>query len=151
MEEDRKFYPRLDVSPYDYAEGLEGFAKLLEATGLAMNEIPDCVYKRVLSAAFHHREEYSVKLRPAEEYKKDKALKALYDAQLEQVIAENLKIQTRDAAQLGDARRAANLAIHKLLGEVAKQKMMEDEVYHSNLRAEDPKPSVAMQTFHHCR
>ena len=147
MEEKRSNHPSLGVSPYDYSEGLAGYAKLLDETRLALNQLTDGPFKKVLARAIHHMEEYSVNLRPAEEYKKDKALKALNDAQIEQVIAEDLKRQTRDAAQLPDARRAANLAIHNLLGEVAKQKMMEDEEYQCNLRAEDPKPSVAMRAI----
>ena len=88
MEEMRSVHPSLGVSPYDYAEGLAGFAKLLDETGLALNQLTDGPFKRVLARAFHHMEEYSVTMRPAEEYKKDKALKALSEAQIEQVIAE---------------------------------------------------------------
>ena len=83
MEEKRSNHPSLGVSPYDYSEGLAGYAKLLDETRLALNQLTDGPFKKVLARAIHHMEEYSVNLRPAEEYKKDKALKALNDAQIE--------------------------------------------------------------------
>ena len=84
MEEKRSNHPSLVVSPYDYAEGLAGFAKLLDETRLALNQLTDGPFNKVLARAIHHMEEYSVNLRPAEEYKKDKAFLSLETVLLRQ-------------------------------------------------------------------
>ena len=137
-------YPKLDVTPYDFVEGVTGMARWYEEVGLGLNKIHSSAYKHVLSKAVHEKVEYSVRMRPLEEYRDDETLTSLNDSQIEQIVLEDIKRQSREAAQIEDARRAATMTIHDLMGKIAKQKLLEDEEYHCNLIAPDPKPSIAM-------
>ena len=151
MEEERRSssmtYQTVGVVPYDWEIGVVGFAKWQEDMALALNQVPASAFKAVLASAFHRKEEYHVKMKSLEDYKDDESLSRLSDAQIEQIVLEDIKRQSKEASLVSDARRAATMAIHDTMGKLAKQKLLEDEVYHSNLISGDPKPSVAIRAI----
>ena len=124
---------KLDVKPYQYDEGIAGIASMYQDVALAVNKIPPGLYKRVLSAAVLQKVEYVIRMKTLEEYRDHPSYQGLRDEQIEQIILEDTKVFSKETAVIADARRAATMTIHDLMGKKAQQKLLEDEVYHSNL------------------
>jgi len=124
MEEKRvTTFQKLDFEPYEFEKGVVGVAQWQEDFAMGLNQMPANVYKSVLASAFHSREEYQVKMKPLEDYKDDEALSGLNDAQIEQIVLEDIKRQSKEASLIADARRAATMTINDTMGKLAKQKL----------------------------